>query len=307
VALEKLKLARDDKAKELDAPHDEIGVMEAVITLESELVGRSAGQINLFHLHGVNLLAVSRRGRRIAHRLRSVKFRPGDVVVLQGDLTAMPETFGALHCLPLAERDFRMGRKESYLPITVLAAAMALVAFHLVPVTVAFFGAAVLLLLARLLELARGLRRDRLADPRHARRPHSGERLSAYDRRHRPDRRMAVGSRCAIAGGRRARPDPSRGHGGHTVSQQCSHRSGDGADRRELRRQAQPQPDPFLMAVAIGAACDFLTPIGHQCNTLVMGPGGYRFGDYWKLGVPLSIIVLMVGVPLIMIFWPIGQ
>src|SRR5262245_40122119 len=101
VALEKLKLARDDKA---NAPHDEIGVMEAVITLESELVGRSAGQINLFHLHGVNLLAVSRRGRRIAHRLRSVQFRPGDLVVLQGDLTAMPETFGALHCLPLAER-----------------------------------------------------------------------------------------------------------------------------------------------------------------------------------------------------------
>ena len=63
-------------------------------------------------------------------------------------------------------------------------------------------------------------------------------------------------------------------------------------------------PDPFLMAVAIGAACDFLTPIGHQCNTLVMGPGGYRFGDYWRLGLPLSLIVLVVGVPLIAFFWP---
>ena len=66
-------------------------------------------------------------------------------------------------------------------------------------------------------------------------------------------------------------------------------------------------PDPFLMAVAIGAACDFPTPIGHQCNTLVMGPGGYRFGDYWKLGLPLSIIVLVAGVPPIMAFWPLGQ
>ena len=64
------------------------------------------------------------------------------------------------------------------------------------------------------------------------------------------------------------------------------------------------RPDAFLMAVAIGAACDFLTPIGHQCNTLVMGPGGYRFGDYWRLGLPLSIIVIIVGVPLIAIFWP---
>ena len=66
-------------------------------------------------------------------------------------------------------------------------------------------------------------------------------------------------------------------------------------------------PDQFLMAVAIGAACDFLTPIGHQCNTLVMGPGGYRFGDYWRLGLPLSMIVLVVGVPLIMAFWPLGH
>ena len=63
-------------------------------------------------------------------------------------------------------------------------------------------------------------------------------------------------------------------------------------------------PDPFLMAVAIGAACDFLTPIGHQCNTLVMGPGGYRFGDYWRLGLPLSVIVIVVGTPLIALFWP---
>jgi di/tricarboxylate transporter len=64
------------------------------------------------------------------------------------------------------------------------------------------------------------------------------------------------------------------------------------------------RPDAFLMAVAIGAGCDFLTPIGHQCNTLVMGPGGYRFGDYWRLGLPLSIIVLFVGVATLTVVWP---
>jgi len=63
-------------------------------------------------------------------------------------------------------------------------------------------------------------------------------------------------------------------------------------------------PDVFLMAVAVGAACDFLTPVGHQCNTLVLGPGGYRFGDYWKPGLPLSFIVVLLGVPLILLFWP---
>src|SRR4029079_4690394 len=65
-------------------------------------------------------------------------------------------------------------------------------------------------------------------------------------------------------------------------------------------------PDAFLMAVAIGAGCDFLTPIGHQCNTLVMGPGGYRFGDYSRLGAPLSLLILLLGVPLIMIVWPLS-
>ena len=68
----------------------------------------------------------------------------------------------------------------------------------------------------------------------------------------------------------------------------------------------QMRPDAFLMAVAVGAGCDFLTPIGHQCNTLVMGPGGYRFGDYARLGAPLSLIVIVVGVPLILFFWPVS-
>ena len=63
-------------------------------------------------------------------------------------------------------------------------------------------------------------------------------------------------------------------------------------------------PDPFLMSVAVGASCAFLTPIGHQCNALVLGPGGYRFGDYWRMGLPLEILILGAGTPLIMHFWP---
>jgi di/tricarboxylate transporter len=73
-----------------------------------------------------------------------------------------------------------------------------------------------------------------------------------------------------------------------------------------LAQRLDLDPDPFLMAVAVGAACDFLTPIGHQCNTLVMGPGGYRFGDYWKLGLPLSVIVVVVATPLIALVWGLG-
>jgi di/tricarboxylate transporter len=63
-------------------------------------------------------------------------------------------------------------------------------------------------------------------------------------------------------------------------------------------------PDPFLMAVAIGASCAFLTPIGHQSNTLVMGPGGYRFGDYWRVGLPLEVVIFAVALPLLLVVWP---
>jgi di/tricarboxylate transporter len=62
--------------------------------------------------------------------------------------------------------------------------------------------------------------------------------------------------------------------------------------------------DPFLMAVAIGASCAFLTPIGHQNNLLVMGPGGYRFGDYWRMGLPLELLILLVSLPLLVFMWP---
>jgi len=71
-----------------------------------------------------------------------------------------------------------------------------------------------------------------------------------------------------------------------------------------VAQNLQVHVDPFLMAVAIGASCAFLTPIGHQNNLLVMGPGGYRFGDYWRMGLPLEIIILAVSLPLLLVFWP---
>jgi di/tricarboxylate transporter len=306
VALEKLTLTREGKSHEIDTPSDEIGVVEAVITPDSELVGYSAGQLKLFDRYAVNLLAVGRRGRRSTRRLRALKLRAGDVVVLRGNLAAMPETLGELRCLPLAERDLNIGRKTSLLPVAVLAAAMALVAFNLVPVVIAFFGAAVLLLLAGSLTLR-----------------------EAYDAIEWPILVMLgalipVSDALRTTGGTdliavwlssAAAPLPSMGalalllaaamavtpflNNAATVLVMAPIAAG-------LAQRLGYNPDPFLMAVAIGAACDFLTPIGHQCNTLVMGPGGYRFGDYWRLGLPLSLIVLLVGVPLIAFFWPVA-
>ena len=150
----KLKLVRDEKDLQTDTPRDDIGVMEAVVTADSLLADRTPAQLRLYQRYQVNLLAVGRRGERITRQMRSVKLRPGDVLVLQGNLNTMPETLGELHCLPLAARDLRLGAgRHSILPLLVLLSAMALVSLHLLPVAIAFFGASVVILLLRALTL----------------------------------------------------------------------------------------------------------------------------------------------------------
>ena len=304
VVLEKLKLTRDEKAKAKDTPTDEMGVMEAVITSDSQLIGSSVGQLKLFDHYGINLLAVSRTGRRIANRLRTVKLRAGDVIVLRGNLTVMPETLGELHCLPLAERDLNIGRKGSLLPIGVLAAAMALVAFNLVPVAIAFFGAAVILLVTRSLSLREAydvvewpilIMLGALIPVSDALRTTGGTDLIAGWLSTAAGQLPALGALALIMAVAMAVTPFMNNAATVLIMAPIAATFAASLDRN---------PDPFLMAVAIGAACEFLTPIGHQCNTLVMGPGGYRFGDYWRLGLPLSFIVLIVGTPLVAYFWP---
>ncbi len=305
VALEKLTLIRDEDSKERDTPSDDVGIMEAVITPDSQLIGYSVGQLRLADRHAINLLAVSRTGRRIANRLRTVKLRAGDVVVLQGNLKTMPETLGELHLLPLAERDLRIGRRGSLVPLGVLAAAMGLVAANLVPVAVAFFGAAVLLLLFRSLSLSEAydaiewpilVMLGALIPVSDALRTTGGTDLIATWLSETASSLPAFGALLLLMAAAMA-VTPFLNNAATVLIMApiaASFAAGLGYN-----------PDPFLMAVAIGAACDFLTPIGHQCNTLVMGPGGYRFSDYWRLGLPLSILVLLAGTPLTLYFWPI--
>ena len=253
----------------------------------------------------VNLLAVRRAGRRIAQRLRRVRFQPGDVIVLQGALDTMPETLADLGCLPLAQRNIRLGeRRRAALSIPILAIAMILVAFQLVPVAVAFFGAATLIvltgaltlretyetipwpiivLIGALLPLSEAVQRTGGSDL-------IAGFLSNLAVGLPPIGALAITLIVAMA------VTPFLNNAA-TVLVMAPVAAG-------VARNLALSPDPFLMAVAIGAACDFLTPIGHQCNTLVMGPGGYRFGDYWRLGLPLSILVVVVGSGLVALFWP---
>ena len=290
-----------------DTKKDDIGVIEAVVQGGSPLIGRTSAEMRLSERYQLRLLAVSRSGERLSLRLRSIRFRAGDVLILQGNLDQMPEALGELEILPLAQRDMRLGRgRRGYIPVAVLAVTMLLLAFQLVPVAVAFFGAALamvllgtltlretyeavewplLVLIGALIPVSEAMQTTGATDL-------ISDWLSAVSTGLPGYGALAVILVAAMA------VTPFLNNAA-TVLVMAPIAAG-------LSNRLGFNPDPFLMAVAMGAACDFLTPIGHQSNTLVMGPGGYRFGDYWRLGLPLSVLVGVVGVPLIMLVWPLA-
>lgn len=297
--------ARLDLATGSKAEKGHVSVVEGVITENSPLIGRTPSQMALQARHGVGLVALSRRGQAILQRLSTVRFRLGDVVVLRSTSPSLPETLGELHVLPLAERSITLGvSHRGWTPLAVLAAAMGLVAFHVVGVAVAFFGAAVVLLLLRTMTMNEAYRTvewhilfllGALIPLSHAVRDTGGTELLARGLGTAvhglgPTTTLAVVMVIAMA------VTPFFHNAPTTLVM--------GPIAGSLAVKLGLNPDPFLLAVALGAGCDFLTPIGHQCNTLVLGPGGYRFGDYARLGLPLSIMVVAAGVPLLTFFWP---
>jgi di/tricarboxylate transporter len=305
VARAGLELEGEDRptvAKRL--AHETRGI-EAVIGPNSILIGQTAKRVALYERFNINLLAVSRSGQRFTERLRDISLQVGDVLVLKGDLTRVPDQLRELGCLPLAEREIRLGHgRKRLIPVAVLGGAMGLTALGVVPVAMGFFTAAVLMVLFRALSLRQAYE---------AIQPPILVMLAALI----PvsEAVQATGGVDLIAGGLSdlARTLPSYGalalmmitamaitpflNNAATVLVMAPIAA-------SFATQLGYRPDAFLMAVAVGAACDFLTPIGHQCNTLVMGPGGYWFSDYWRLGLPLSILVLGLGVPLILAVWP---
>lgn len=301
----KLELVGDREIGPEPPKQEDVATVEAVVTSASPIVGRTIAELRLRQRYQVNILAVSRRGRPVASRLHRVRFLAGDVVVLQGAETDVPEALGDLAFLPLAERNVQLGKpRHALIPVAVLATAMLLVATHVTPVEVGFFGAAVLMvllrsitlreayqaiewpiiiLLAALIPVSDALRSTGATEL-------IAEWLSVAGVLLPPYAALAMIMIAAMA------VTPFLNNAATVLVM--------GPVAASLAQRLGLGVDAFLMAVAIGAACDFLTPIGHQCNTLVMGPGGYRFGDYWRLGLPLSILVVVLGVPLIMMFWP---
>ena len=305
VARARLELEGGDRPTHTARAADEIAGIEAVVGPRSILIGQTAKRMTLHEHFNINLLAVSRSGQHFTERLRDIVLQAGDVLVLKGDLTRLPGTLRELGCLPLAERAIRLGNvRQGLVPVAVLGSAMALTAVGALPVATAFLTAAVLMVLLGALSLR--------------------EAYAAID----PPILVMLGALIPVS-------EAIRTTGGaDLIARALSDLAGTLPPYGALAlvmlaamavtpflnnaaavlvmapvavsfaQQLGYQPDAFLMAVAVGAACDFLTPIGHQCNTLVMGPGGYRFGDYWRLGLPLSILVLVLGVPLILLVWP---
>lgn len=305
IARADLKLTRQDRPPSAGESMDEIGVVEAIVGPDSPLVGQSAQRADLFSRFGVNLIAVSRSGQRFTERLRTIALRTGDVIVLQGNLTRLPDTLKSLSCLPLAERRLRLGNvRRGFVPLLILGAAMTMTAFGIVPVAIGFFGAAVLMILSGAMPLREAyatvewpilIMLGSLIPVSDALRTTGGTELVAawltqIGSGLPPAGMIALVMIAAMA----VTPFLNNAATVLVMAPIAATFAGDLGLR----------PDAFLMAVAIGSACDFLTPIGHQCNTLVMGPGGYRFGDYWRLGLPLSIIVIVVGVPMVLLVWP---
>jgi len=285
----------------------DLATVEAIIGPASPLVGTTARDYALFARTGLNLLALSRRERRFTERLRDIRVEPGDVVLVRAGRREIGEHLRDLDLLPLAERNLQLGSvRDRLTPIGILAVAMVVTALGWVPVTVAFFAAAVLIVASGALPLRDIYRQldgpilimlaalipvsDSLRATGATHLIASG--LSQVAMGLPPWAALGLIMVAAMA----VTPFLNNAATVLVMAPIAASFAGDLGLR----------PEAFLMAVAIGAGSDFLTPIGHQCNTLVMGPGGYRFGDYWRLGLPLSILVVLIAVPLLQLAWPVA-
>jgi len=303
--------ARDEEEEEKDEEKkarrrdDDVVLQEVVVMPTSALVGRSASDIQLRTIHGLNLLAISRQGRRSIKRLRSTDLKAGDVLLLQGPPDGLAGFAAESGCVPLAKRAIRIPDKTRLAAaMGIMAAAIAGAAFGLMPAAVAFTAGVVafmalrivpprrvyeaidwpvIVLLGALIPVATAMATTGAADL------------------------LAQGLLDTMAQGRpvialviilvAAMTLSDFMNNAATAAVMCPIAISTAA-------QLGVSADSFLMAVAIGASCAFLTPIGHQNNTLILGPGGFRFGDYWRLGLPMEILVVAVGVPMLLWVWP---
>ncbi len=287
-----------------DTPKDAT-LMEVVVAPGSRLDGRLVSSLQLFARRGITLLGVSRQGQPYHGRLRSFLIRPGDVLLLHGEAEQLADLVPAFGGLPLAERELHFGKRgKGPAVIAIFAAAIAAASLGLVPIQIAFGMAIVLLVVGGLMQV---------------RELYDGIDWSVI---------VLLGSLIPVGGALQSTGATSLIADnllGATaglpaaavlvivmvVTMTLSDILNNAATAvvmapiaATIAERLLVNPDAFLMAVAVAASCAFLTPIGHQNNALILGPGGYRFGDYWRMGLPLEVLVILVAVPVILLVWP---
>lgn len=300
----KVSLIGSKEFEETSIVSDDIGITEAVVMAGSELIGSTPREMQLRRRFSINLLAVRQSDRRRQARLHNVRFQEGDVIVLQGSLDSMPETLGELGCLPLAERGLQLGRqKYIFWPVLIMAAAVLCAVFDIIPLSIAFLGGVLLIAIMKIMrpneiysaiDVSVIILLGALIPVTQAMQDTGGAELIAKFISSATQGLPLFGVLAAVL----------------TATMLVTPFLNNAATvllmapiAANMAQNLDVDVDAFLMAVAVGASCDFLTPIGHQSNTLVMGPGGYKFTDYWRLGLPLSILVIVLGVPIIMWAW----
>jgi di/tricarboxylate transporter len=283
----------------------DLELTEVVVPPGARIDKRSALTLRLLQRYSVHLLGVSRQGQRLRERVRRLTVQAGDVLLLLGPSEELGEAVQRLGCLPLAKRGLQvLQREKAGLAVAIFVVAIALASFGLLylPVALAavvalyvFTGIVplrelyesvewpVIVLLGSLIPIGQALETS--------------------------------GGTALIAGGLVSLSAGQSAAVVLTLLMVITMTLSDVMNNTATAVIAAPialdvagrlgvNPDPFLMAVAIAASCAFLTPIGHKNNTLIMGPGGYKFGDYWRMGLPLEILIIVVSIPLILVVWP---
>jgi di/tricarboxylate transporter len=283
----------------------DVAIAEAVVQPRSRLAGRTANELALRSAYGINLLAIARQGSPLRGRLGTFRFRTGDVLLLEGEPDRLGQIIATLGCLPLAERSIQGSKIHmawlsmaifgaaigattmglTSFPIALAIAVMAMVLVSIIPVRELYDGVdwSVVVLLGAMIPVGQAMQDTGTTTV-------IAEGISKLVG-HYP----AIVALTVVLVLTMTLSDIINNAATAVVMAPIS---------VGIANQLGVSSDCFLMAVAIGASCAFLTPIGHQNNALIMGPGGYRFGDYWRMGLPLEILIVVVAIPMLLWVWP---
>ncbi len=300
-----LRIADEVREENLRAEGEGVTVTEVVVPETSRIVGKTAQSIGLNWRHRTVLLGISREGRSITNQIRKTVIRPGDILLLLTPQDMAQDVVEWLGCLPLAGRGLAMTEdSKTWLAIGLFAGAIVAASFGLIYLPVALGIVVVAYILAKIIPLS-----------------------ELYTHIEWPvvvllGSMIPLGAALETSGGTEliagtlvGLTDGLPAWAVLTVLMVVTMTLSDVLNNTATTIVAAPvgiqmaqtlgvNPDPFLMAVAVAASCAFLTPIGHKNNTLILGPGGYKFGDYWRMGLPLELLVVAVSIPAILLFWP---